>query len=417
MQTVEIPWAAWYGDTRHALSFPEGWNISTYHMSDAPGLSGQKIEAIVRDSFAWNNLAQRADSIKSVVIAVDDLTRPTPAAQVLPPLLALLAEAGINREQIQIVLALGNHRVMVHDDLVKKLGRQAATELRVRNHSPFSHLVDLGQTAEGIPIKVNRTFAQADLKIGISGVLPHGITGFSGGAKLILPGLSAIESAYGLHPIRSQNDDTPKSQGDIPPNFEAIRRRMTNFVQAVGIDLMFNIVINSRREIAGLFGGNLDDPWRRAVACAKQVFATPLPPQPVDIAILNAYPKDAEFYQILNAVQIIKNQDQLMVREGGAVVLTSAASEGMGFHYLFGPEGRHPFQFSTEKVVGTRRMLIYSPNAVAAEVRAVFPNVEFFRAWEPLRDRLQTFYGPNCRVAVFPRASIQVASNQGDGDV
>ena len=373
MKSINIPWAAWYGDTEHPLFFPDDWLISSRSMQDAPSLSAEQIETIARTSFDWEALAQRANSINSVAIAVDDMTRPTPANLLLPSLLSLMQRAGIEPEKIQFITALGNHRVMVRADLIKKLGETVAATYRVSNHSPFSHLVDLGHTIAGIPITVNRTFAEADFKIGISGVLPHSVTGFSGGAKLILPGLSSIEAAFQLHPIRSQKDDTAPNQADPPPDFDQNRRKMSDFAQTVGIDLMINIVINSNRQIAGLFMGNLADPWHNAVTCAKAVFATPMPSQSVDIAILNAYPKDAEFYQILNAVQIIKNQDQLMVREGGAVVLTSAASEGMGFHYLFGPEGQHPFQFSAKKVIGNRRLLIYSPNAVEAEVKAVFP--------------------------------------------
>ena len=410
MNVVEIPWAAWYGDEQHAIAFPEDWAMSVHAMRDRPGMPSAEIEAAIASSVDWQVLARKAKGTHGkVAIAVDDLTRPTPAWQVLPSLLAGLQRSGIDRDQVRILMALGNHRVLVLDDLRKKLGERVASDLCVLNHSPFTNLAKLGTSPCGISIEVNRTFAEADVKIGIGCVLPHSHTGFSGGAKIVLPGLSAIDTVQQFHQMRPLRKDAETGEMDVVDR-DRIRLEMHHFVQTVGLDLTINTIVNSKREIAGLSIGDAVGAYQKGVDLAKQVYATALP-DGVDVVVLNAYPKDTEFYQVLNAFQIIRRTQRMVVHEEGTIVLTTAASEGMGFHYLFGPEGRRPFKFDPQ-MFGGRRLFLYSPTVVTSQVQSVFPTgAEFFRHWNPLVDRLRVLYGGSCRVAVLPCASIQTASD------
>jgi nickel-dependent lactate racemase len=368
-----------------------------------------EIEAAISSSVELEALARRLkEGGKNVAIAVDDLTRPTPAWQLLPPLLSRLEQSGLDLAQLQIVMALGTHRVLVLDDLVKKLGKGAASDLCVLNHSPFTNLVGLGRSPYGLSVEVNRTFAEADVKIGIGCILPHGHAGFSGGAKIVLPGLSAIDTIQGFHQMRPLRKDVPAGETSVVDR-DRIQLEMHRFVETVGLDLVINVVINSKRDIAGLYIGDPVGAYLKGVDVARQVYATDLP-EGVDVAVLNAYPKDTEFYQVLNAMHIVRTTRRVLVRQGGAIVLTTAASEGMGFHYLFGPQGRRPFKFDPA-MIGERRLFLYSPSVTGSQVQPVFSTgAESFRDWDLLLDRLQTLYGSSCKVAVLPCASIQTDS-------
>jgi len=402
MNLVEIPWAAWYGDGQHRLTFPESWTVSSHEMHGGPAVHRDEIDAVLSLALDWTALAQKANGIRKVAIAVDDLTRPTPAWRLLPPLLSRLQQAGIDQDRVQILMALGNHRVMVLGDLVKKLGQQVASNLDVRNHSPFSNLADLGRSSYGLPIEVNRTFAEADLKIGIGCILPHGHTGFSGGAKFLLPGLSAIDMVQQFHQMR------PLCSDGQTVDRQKIRDEMLEIADKVGLDLLVNVIVNAKREIVDLCAGDIVKVYQKGVEAARRVYATNLPDREVDVVVLNAYPKDTECYQVLNAVQILQSTGRMLVHEEGTIVLTTAASEGMGFHYLFGPEGLVPHVFDPAKALGGRRLFIYSPSVPESEVRPVFPTgMEFFRNWDDLLGRLRDLYGQSCRVAVLPCASMQ----------
>lgn len=413
MNVVQVPWAAWYGDGQHALSFPESWTVSIHAMSDGPAMSARDIEAVIARAIEKLNAAKKAPRrLKKAVIAVGDLTRPTPTWQVLRPLLAGLDQWGLGQDRIEIVVALGNHRALVSQDLEKILGRQVASQIPVRNHSPFGHLVQLGRSASGIPIEVNRTFAEADLKLAITSILPHNHVGFSGGGKIVLPGLSAIDSVYQFHKIRPTQSGDGRSQ-DGPVDRSDIRREVRETAERTGLDLVLNAICNSKREVTGLFVGERETGYLAGVEMAQSVYATLLPSE-VDVAVLNAYPKDTEFYQVLNAVQILQRTPGNFVNEAGTVVLTTAASEGRGVHYLFGPDGKAPYTLDPRQLTGGRRILIYSPTMSQAAAYSVFPTgIEFFGRWQDLLERLQALHGKACRVAVLPCASIQTPMDGG----
>jgi len=415
MKIVWMPWGAWYGDKQHAFAFPDSWAVSVHEMRDGLALGSDQIEAVLSSSVDWKGLTQRAKSIRKVAIAVDDLSRPTPTWRLLPSLLRRLGRSGIDRERVRILVAIGAHRVLTRADLVRKLGRETVTEIEVSNHSPFSNLLKLGTSSRGISMEINRHFVEADFKVGIGCLLPHSEAGFSGGAKIVLPGLAGIDTIEQYHKLRSTPSSLESDKTGVVAGNE-IRMEIEEVARKAGLDLSVNVVVNSRRGIAGLFVGDPVEAHRKAVELAKRIYATRLPDQ-VDVAIFNAYPKDTEFDQVVNALHLIHSARRLIVHEEGTIVLTTAASEGRGFGYLFGSEGRLPYVFDPVQMIGGRRLLIYSTRANQPDLLSIFPTgAELFGRWDRLTERLRGLHGENCRVAVFPYASNQIALKQESGE-
>ena len=153
-----------------------------------------EIKKAVRDPIGTKPLSELAAGKTTAAIVVDDLTRLTPADRIVPYVIDELKNAGISAGNIVILIALGAHRPLTRIDMIKKLGKTIVNTMNIQNHHPYENLVNLGNTESGTPVLVNKTYHEADLKIAVSGVIPHPLAGYGGGAKIILPGLCGIEA-------------------------------------------------------------------------------------------------------------------------------------------------------------------------------------------------------------------------------
>ena len=206
MPNIYIPWGAWYGDKIRTLSFPENWDVEVCGMQDAIDIGDTNIREALLSSGELNQAIASAPRNKSVVICVDDLSRPTPTYRILPILSNMLQSYGYKRNQIIILMAIGAHRVMTRNDFIRKLGIEIVRSLDIRNHSAFSNLAEIETIGE--KVKINRTFLEAGLKIGIGCLMPHSEAGFSGGAKIVFPGLAGIDSIEAWHRRLSPLENT-----------------------------------------------------------------------------------------------------------------------------------------------------------------------------------------------------------------
>ncbi|MEM7034958.1 MAG: lactate racemase domain-containing protein, partial [Chloroflexota bacterium] len=178
---------------------------------------------------------------QTVAIIVDDLTRSTPVTLILPLVLAQLQTTGVQRESIRIVLALGTHRAMTESEIVAKLGTQIATEYEIVNvpGSAEEAMIFMGTSSNGIPAWVNKAVAEANIKIGIGQITPHMDAGFSGGAKIILPGVCSTRTVEAFHGKEIELNTNLLGRLDSP-----IRQDLEQFVgDCVGLDFIVNVIM------------------------------------------------------------------------------------------------------------------------------------------------------------------------------
>ena len=146
-------------------------------------------------------LSDLARGRHSACVAICDVTRPVPNAVLLPPILETLEAAGIPRREILILVATGLHRPNQGDELVEMLGPYVAANYRIENHhgQARDEHTYLGQSPRGVPVWIDSRYVQAELKITTGLIEPHFMAGFSGGRKLICPGLAALETVRTWH--------------------------------------------------------------------------------------------------------------------------------------------------------------------------------------------------------------------------
>jgi len=407
---VNMLWKAWHGDETVDLRFPDPWEVEVVRMNDAPSLDSAGIEAAFDRPIGSKPIEELVAGQTTVAITADDITRPTKAEHLLRPLLERLRRGGIRDENVTLIAALGAHRPMTRPEFVTKYGEDVVDAVLTMNHYPFDNLVDAGETMTGTA-KVNRIFYEADVKIGVGTVFPHGHCGFSGGAKIVLPGVAGIDTIRDNHYAVSRGEgDTTGGIGVIEGN--ATRLDMEAFARRIGLTAIVNGVVNSKRETAGVFVGDVVDAHRAAVTLARQTYATPMPDRRFDVAILNAYPKDTELIQSPNAFNVFGNEGAgSVLNDGGTAVIMTASTDGRGLHYLYDRgmslyTPAHEFP-SHRELFETYKTIVYSPNLSEPDLYEIYPpQTQLARTWDEVVALLAARYGAPS-VAVFPFATMQ----------
>lgn len=405
-----VPWGAGCGDRERKLVVPPGWRVSVCRPKGArPAARGAVARALVEPIEA-PALADLARGRRDACVVVEDGTRPARLDEILPAVLSAIHTGGVPPERTRILVGSGGHAPMERPDLLRKLGRAIVARYDVSNHHPYENLVDLGTSRRGIPIRIDRIFHEADLKIAVGSVLPHPYAGFGGGAKLVLPGVSGIETLEANH--RPAVTGVSGGLGNVETN--TAREEMEEIALRVGLEAIVNVVTDERRRTAGVFYGHPVAAHRAAVALARKVYATRAPSRPADVVVLNAYPKDGELLQVGNAFNVLRSSNMMPVRPGGVLVVTAACPRGRGWHSLHGPGGRLYRKPVEREWLEGRPVVFHSPNLNEADARVSFwEGYPFEPTWAGAVRRVRTLVGERPRVVVFPCAPLQLLETRG----
>jgi len=408
VQLFKIPWAAWYGDEDLALEFPDTWDVELFNMKDAPEISKEEIETSINRPIGSPTLKEIAQGKQNAVIVVEDISRPTSMEIILNFILSQLNIVGIDDENITIIYALGSHRPLDRRDSIKKLGKSIVDRVNIENHHPYENLIYLGESEKGTPIYLNKTYHNADLKVAIGTVVPHPLAGYGGGAKIVLPGISGIETLYANHVLAVKG-----SSGGIGFVTE-MRKDIENVCKKVGLDFSINIVSTMRRRIAGIFAGHFIDAHRKAMELAKEIYSTEIPTNlNLDIGFFNLYPEDTEFLQAIKGFNFIFSSKKFL-KKNSAIIFLTAASEGRGFHSLQGETGAKLYQNWGDSIIfkgfmKNKNFGIFSPNISRADVIHIYPEKTIFRKnFKDMISALEDIYGKYPKVGIFP-CSIQLS--------
>lgn len=260
----------------------------------------------------------------SVLILVEDNTRNTPVDRILPVLLACLQEAGVALAGIEILTAPGTHRVMTSTELEAKIGAGLADRVRVSQHDfrNLDSLKDLGTVQVGrsvIPIQVNRKALEADFIIGIGDIIPHCDAGFSGGAKILQPGICGYATTAATHVAAALLDEIPLGVVDNP-----CRLGMEEVARRVGLSFIVNVVKNFRNEIVEVVAGDFIAAHRRGVQTSRRSFGVAVP-APADIVIVSSHPCDIDYWQAEKGII----SAYFAVRRGGVIIFVAPCPEGL----------------------------------------------------------------------------------------
>jgi nickel-dependent lactate racemase len=410
---AEMHSCAWYGDEKITLAFPENWEVTMVAPKDAPKLSDAASEAAFGQPIGTPRIAEMARGKSSAAIVVDDLSRPTPAATVIPSLLRELHQAGIPKSEIRFVVGGGSHRPLTDEEISKKVGADIAAAYEVTNHDFMSgDLRALGSLDSGLPIYTNRVVADADFKICLGGIYPHSSVGFGGGAKLIVPGVSGFATMFYFHSFHpGRGHAVIERQGDEPDHRDAAEA----VARVLGLDVIVNVVINSRREVAGLFVGDFVKAHRTGAHFALETYGTQIPDavrQRTDVVVLNCYPLDSD------PIQTGKSFWARQYFDDAYTIALNPASDGICYHGLFDRidyarflkqrAEKTPMALPAPKIGTPDQSLVWSEHFPVDEFHKKHSDDILFRKWDMLVNMLAEKLPQNAQVAVFPCASIQV---------
>lgn len=296
------------------------------------------IQARLREPIGSKPLAELARGPRDACLVISDVTRPVPNAVVLPPILDTLRQSGIPPDKILILVATGMHRPNLGDELKEMVGPAVFENYRIQNHhgSELSEHVHLGTTPRGVPAWIDGRYLKADLKITTGLIEPHFMAGFSGGRKVICPGLAAFETIKVWHSPQFLEHPNARA-GCLRGN--PVHEENTRIARMAGCHFIVNVVIDAKRRILQVVAGDMEQAFQQGAEFVRQPFTDTLP-EPVDVVVTSSagYPLDTTYYQsvkgMVAALPILK--------PGGTIVLAAGMSDGIGsrqFQRLFDEHG------------------------------------------------------------------------------
>ncbi len=416
MSVIKLPQLAWYGDKELEFPLPDNWSVKFYNMAgfNRPAMKPEAIKAAIANPIGSPPIRELARGKKEVVIIFDDMTRVTRTYQIIPFVLEELAKAGITDDRIQFICALGAHMAWDRTLFAKKLGEDILARFPVYNHNPFANGTYVGTTSYQTPIYINAEVMNCDLKIGIGAVVPHPNAGFGGGGKVILPGVSSMETISHFHSKEEEYKKKHPDRQDIGFGLfdnNPLRLNIAEAAALAGLDIKIDCMLNARGEAVDIFTGALEPTYEAAIAAAKTHYLTPRT-NGEEIFIANSFTKANEGPMVGLGVPFTATSSKEV-----DIVLITNAPDGQVTHYLLGNFGKTVT--SEQKLVialpkHVKHLIVYSeyPDLAGRGYLEKSDRVLYTSHWDDVLRILQGYHGAEARVAVYPSAEIQYCAYQ-----
>ncbi len=413
MAEYEVP----YGKTHLEFTLPESASVNVITPVFVPGAEDQSgevaralDEALARQPFPSEGKA---------IIVVSDPTRPVPNKVILPVLLSRMEAAGISRDRITIISASGLHKPAREELLRELVGNDIYEGYRVISHDALDRetLTYFGTTTRGTPIWINKTFAEADVRVLTGLTDPHQFAGFAGGWKSLGVGVAGAETIAGSHALMMDPNSDMGIYGENPTRME-----ITEVGRRVGATLAVNVIVNIEKQIVKALAGTPEEVEKAGVEMSSRLTQIPVP-QEYDIVIASqgGYPKDRDMYQAQKALAHATKA----VRQGGTIVLVAECIEGSGNQKfeewmaaastpqdVIDRMGREGFQMGAHKAfLQARTMLKARVILVSDKMSDELCKTLMLERYTTLEAALEVAFaqhGTSASVAVMPKASSTV---------
>jgi lactate racemase len=431
--TLHLPW----GDEQLSITLPPEWVVAGVLQPAAlpfvPDTAAEVRRALAEPVETPRLRDLVAPGVRCALV-VDDGSRPTPVAEILPSLLDELTAGGLPPDRVTLVTALGVHRPMTGPELSGRVGADALRRLRWENHDcdDPARLAFLGTTRRGTPVWVNRTVAEADLVVSIGCIEPHIIASFGGGAKNIVPGVAGRATIGHNHALNCTHRTWSMVGRPVAEN--PMRLDLEEAAGMVrGRVFVVNAVLDAGKHVVRVVAGHPVAAHRSGLETSARMSAAPVP-EPADLVIASSHPMDQDLRQ---GVKALANTLRA-VRPGGIHFTVVRAAEGVGVMGVAQrrlPVGRGVLQLLAPLLVwlvprlklkgmgeedrfflyfalqAMRRatLLLYAPT-VPAEARAGLPFVRFVESPEEAIALARRRFPGRARVLVFPHGGTTYVS-------
>ncbi len=318
-EDVKLP----YGDKTLAVRILGGNLVGVYSPRDVAAVPDvyAEIRRALSHPIGSPTLAELVRGKQKIVIVADDNTRLTPTDKILPVLLDELNAAGVPDSRVTLIIALGTHRFMTDAEIVTKFGTDVVRRIVIKNH-PYKDpaaLNDLGSTANGTRILLNKEVCEADFKIGVGSIVPHHIPGFAGGSKIVQPGISGEVTTAHTHLLSVR---APRSYLGVLQN--PVRTELDAIARSIGFNTIINTVLNRHGEVVEAFFGDVVEAFGEGVKRSTEVYTVDIP-ETADIVLSSSHPCDIEFWQAHKTLY----PSDLAVKEGGIIIVATPCYEGV----------------------------------------------------------------------------------------
>ena len=370
--------------------------------------SGQpEVIRALNEPIGTKRLSELAVGKKKVAIVSSDITRPMPTWVALPPVLAELDKAGVRREDVTVVLALGSHRTHTDAEKKKLLG-ECYGAVRCVDSSDEGY-IHMGVTPKGTPVDIAKAVAEADFRICMGNIEYHYFAGYSGGAKAIMPGVSTRDAIQANH--RHMVED-----GAVAGRLEGnpLREDIEASLRCCPVDFILNVVLDEHKQIVRAVAGDVTLAHREGCRFLDKFYRKEIP-QLADIVVVSqgGAPKDLNLYQTQKALDNAKHA----VKPGGVVVLVGSCREGLGEktfeEWMTGaktPEElveriRRDFKLGGHKAAAIALVLRSADIYLVSEMEDAFVESIFMKPFHTVQEAVDAAFaakGPDARVLVMP---------------
>jgi len=315
-----------YGESDVCIRVPARNFLGSIEAKKVVGVSDpeSEIKRALKEPIGSKRLTEIAQANQKVAIVVDDATRDAPSELMLLPVLAELNSVGVKDKDITIIFGCGTHRVVTPIEAKKLLGKEVISRIKTISHNCKSEdLVYIGKTkSHGIKVRVNRVFAEADLKILLGDVGFHYYAGYGGGRKSVMPAISCSQTIQNNHAMLL---NSKARTGILEGN--PVHEDMTEAAKLAKVDFIVNMVTNSKGELVRAFAGDLEKAFYEAIKLVDELYRVTVDRR-ADIVVVSAggHPGDINLYQAYkgldNALEVVKRN--------GTVILVAECPEGHG---------------------------------------------------------------------------------------
>ena len=312
-----------FGAGVQTVEVPEKNLLGVLHANEVPlELTGEaEVRRALEEPIESPRLRELVRPGEKVAIVTSDITRPMPTYKVMPSVLDELYAAGVRREDITLVFALGSHRKHTDEERRKLAGDRAWNEITCVDCDP-ADCVHMGVTRAGTPVDITRVVAEADRRICLGNIEYHYFAGYSGGAKAIMPGVSTRDAIQSNHSMMVRPE---ACAGALETN--PLRMDIEEAGRICGIDFIVNVVLSEHKEIIKAVAGHPVASHRAGCRFLDRIYLKPLP-QAADIVLVSqgGAPKDLNLYQTQKALDNARHA----VKQGGIIILIGSCREGLG---------------------------------------------------------------------------------------
>ena len=312
-----------FGTGVQTVQVPEENLLGVLHANQVPlELTGEaEVRRALEEPIESPRLRELVHPGEKVAIVTSDITRPMPTYKVMPPLLDELYAAGVRREDITLVFALGSHRKHTAEERRKLAGERAWNEIACVDSEP-ADCVHMGVTGAGTPVDITRVVAEADRRICLGNIEYHYFAGYSGGAKAIMPGVSTRDAIQSNHSMMVSPEACAGALESNP-----LRMDIEEAGRICGIDFILNVVLSEHKEIIRAVAGHPVAAHRAGCRFLDRIYLKLLP-RAADIVLVSqgGAPKDLNLYQTQKALDNARHA----VKQGGIIILIGSCREGLG---------------------------------------------------------------------------------------